>query len=142
MKQLTPPQAAILKRVVDEFKEVPGVEAIVLGGSHARGRARPDSDIDIGLYYWPGTAFSIQQVRQIASRINDTPDPVVSGFGEWGRWVDGGAWLTIERQRVDLLYRKRCVGLTAFRLAGSTSCISFPIRRDTDHFGRPFRFAT
>lgn len=37
--------------------------------------------------------------------------------------------------------RKRCVDLTAFELAGSTSCISFPIRRDTDHFGRPFRFA-
>lgn len=105
MQQLTPFQAAILKRVVDEFREVTGVEAVVLGGSHARGRARPDSDIDIGLYYWPGTAFSIQQVRQIASRINDTLDPVVSGFGEWGRWVDGGAWLTIEGQRVDLLYR-------------------------------------
>ncbi len=85
MQQLTPFQGAILKRVVDEFREVTGVEAVVLGGSHARGRARPDSDIDIGLYYWPGTAFSIQQVRQIASRINDTPDPVVSGFGEWGR---------------------------------------------------------
>jgi predicted nucleotidyltransferase len=105
MQQLRPFQAAILKRIVDEFKEMPGVEAIVLGGSHARGRARPDSDIDIGLYYLQDTPFSIQQVRQIASRINDTPNPVVSGFGEWGRWVDGGAWLTIEGQRVDLLYR-------------------------------------
>ncbi len=105
MQQLTPVQATILKRVVDELKEVPGVEAIVLGGSHARGRARPDSDIDIGLYYLQETPFSIQQIRQITSRINDTPNPVVSGFGEWGRWMDGGAWLTIEGQRVDLLYR-------------------------------------
>ena len=105
MKQLTPPQAAILRRVVDALKEVAGVEAIVLGGSHARGRARPDSDIDIGLYYWPGAAFSIEQVRRIASRLNDAPEPVVSGFGVWGRWMDGGAWLTIEGQRVDLLYR-------------------------------------
>ncbi|WP_291209215.1 nucleotidyltransferase domain-containing protein [Hyphomonas sp.] len=105
MQQLTSFQAAILKRVVDELRELLGVEAIVLGGSHARGRARPESDIDIGLYYLQEAPFSIQQVRQIASRMNDTPNPVVSGFGDWGRWVDGGAWLTIEGQRVDLLYR-------------------------------------
>lgn len=105
MQQLKPLQAAILKRVVAELKEVVGMEAIVLGGSHARRRARPDSDIDIGLYYRPGTAFSIEHVRRIALHLNDAPEPVVSGFGEWGRWMDGGAWLTIEGQRVDLLYR-------------------------------------
>ncbi len=105
MKQLTPPQAAILSRVVDELTELRGVEAIVLGGSHARGRARPDSDIDVGLYYLRRTPFAVEHVRRIASRLNDAPDPVVTGFGEWGRWMDGGAWLTIEGQRVDLLYR-------------------------------------
>jgi predicted nucleotidyltransferase len=105
MNQLTPPQLVILNRVVGELTDVAGVEAIVLGGSHARGRARADSDIDVGLYYREDMPFDIQQVRRIASRINDAPAPVVSGFGEWGRWVDGGAWLTIEGQRVDLLYR-------------------------------------
>jgi transposase len=49
---------------------------------------------------------------------------------------------SLQPHRSETFKRKRCVGLTAFRLAGSTSCISFPIRRDTDHFGRPFRFAT
>lgn len=105
MKQLAAPQFVILERVVSELRELAGLEAIVLGGSHARGRARPDSDIDIGLYYRRETPFSIEQVRQIAAQMNDTPDPVVSGFREWGRWVDGGAWLQIEGQRVDLLYR-------------------------------------
>ena len=38
-------------------------------------------------------------------------------------------------------FRKRCVCLTVFQLAGNISCISFPIRRDTDHFGRPSQFA-
>lgn len=90
---------------MDDLRVLTGVEAIVLGGSHARGRARPDSDIDIGLYYRPESPFSIDEVRRIASRLNDVPDPVVSGFLEWGRWVDGGAWLTIKGQRVDLLYR-------------------------------------
>jgi predicted nucleotidyltransferase len=105
MMHLTAPQLAIIHRVVDELKPLTGVEAIVLGGSHARGRARRDSDIDIGLYYRPESPFSIDEVREIASRLNDVPDPVVSGFREWGRWVDGGAWLTIDGQRVDLLYR-------------------------------------
>lgn len=105
MKQLTATQMAIIEKVVDSLQALKGVEAIVLGGSHARGRARPDSDIDIGLYYTRGSPFSIEQVRGVASHLNDLPDPVVSGFLEWGRWVDGGAWLTIEGQRVDLLYR-------------------------------------
>jgi predicted nucleotidyltransferase len=105
MKQLSAHQKFVLTRVVDELRALEGVEVIVLGGSHARGRARPDSDLDIGLYYRPENAFSVEQVRQVARRLNDTPDPVVSGFGEWGRWVDGGAWLTIDGQRVDLLYR-------------------------------------
>lgn len=105
MNQLTQSQKAILDKVVVELGEVAGVEAIVLGGSHARGRARADSDIDVGLYYRDDIPFDIHKVRQIASRLNDTPDPVVSDFGAWGRWVDGGAWLTIEEQRVDLLYR-------------------------------------
>ncbi len=55
-----------------------------------------------------------------------------------------GALSTDEVRRLKQLEAensKRCVGLTAFQLAGSTSCISFPIRRDTDHFGRPFQFA-
>lgn len=105
MKQLTAQQMAIIERVVDDLRVLTGVEAIVLGGSHARGRARPDSDIDIGLYYRPQAPFSIDEVRRIVSRHNDVPEPVVSGFLEWGRWVDGGAWLTIKGQRVDLLYR-------------------------------------
>jgi predicted nucleotidyltransferase len=79
------------------FAEVPGVVAVVLGGSRATGRARPDSDWDFGLYY------------------RDTIDPAdvralgfggeVFATGEWGRVVNGGAWLVIDGQRVDLIYR-------------------------------------
>ena len=35
--------------------EVAGVAAVTLGGSWGRGEARPDSDVDLGLYY--GTVF-------------------------------------------------------------------------------------
>ena len=34
-----------------QLSEIPGIAAVVLGGSWARGTARPDSDLDIGLYY-------------------------------------------------------------------------------------------
>jgi Domain of unknown function (DUF4037)/Nucleotidyltransferase domain len=77
----------------------------VLGGSHARGRARPGSDIDLGLLYSEASPFSVSGVRELAEAINDTTAPVVSGFYEWGPWVNGGAWLTVGGQRVDFIYR-------------------------------------
>lgn len=77
----------------------------MLGGSHARGRAQPGSDIDLGLFYSETGPFSIHSIRQLAADINDTADPVVTDFFGWGPWVNGGAWLSIGGQRVDLLYR-------------------------------------
>lgn len=77
----------------------------MLGGSHARGRARPESDIDLGLLYSETSPFEIERVRELARAVNDAPEPVVTGFYEWGPWVNGGAWLTIGGQRVDLIYR-------------------------------------
>jgi hypothetical protein len=81
------------------------VRAVVLGGSHARGCAQPGSDIDLGVFYSETDPFSIETVRELAEAVNDTAAPVVTGFYEWGPWVNGGAWLTIGGQRVDFIYR-------------------------------------
>jgi hypothetical protein len=89
----------------DAWVAIPGVQAVVLGGSFARGRAQPESDIDLGLLYSEAAPFSIEELRALARELNDTPEPVVTGFYAWGRWVNGGAWLTIGGQRVDFLYR-------------------------------------
>lgn len=51
MKSLSQDQEAIVVDVVHKIGRLENVTAIVLGGSYARGRARPDSDIDIGIYY-------------------------------------------------------------------------------------------
>ncbi len=91
--------------VVTQLASVQGTQAIVLGGSHASDTALPDSDIDIAIYYSEAQPLDINHVRSIASTFNDTANPVVTGLGEWGRWVNGGAWLTVEGQRVDFLYR-------------------------------------
>jgi predicted nucleotidyltransferase len=84
-------------RLVQEVAQVPGVTAVTLGGSRARGAARPDSDWDIGLYY--RGSIDTGAVRELGYAGHVT-EP-----GEWGRIVNGGAWLEIEGERVDLLYR-------------------------------------
>jgi hypothetical protein len=76
---------------------IPGVVAVTLGGSRATNTALADSDWDFGLYYrgrldpadiaalgWPGQVFAP---------------------GDWGRIVNGGAWLTVDGTKVDLIYR-------------------------------------
>jgi hypothetical protein len=105
LTQLTPQQRELVSSLAQRLGAIPGIRAVVLGGSHARGRAMPGSDIDLGLFYSETAPFSIQTVRELAEGANDTTSPVVTGFYEWGPWVNGGAWLTIGGQRVDLLYR-------------------------------------
>jgi len=105
VKQLSPKQRELVSSLVKQLGVIRGIRAVVLGGSHARGRAQPGSDIDLGLLYSETDPFSIQSVRELAESVNDTAGPVVTNFYEWGPWVNGGAWLTIGGQRVDFIYR-------------------------------------
>jgi hypothetical protein len=83
--------------IATQLAAIPGVVAVTLGGSRATNTAAPGSDWDFGLYYqgrldpadvvalgWPGRVFAP---------------------GDWGRIVNGGAWLTIDGTKVDLIYR-------------------------------------
>lgn len=90
--------------LVDALATAPGVAAVVLGGSYARGTARPDSDVDLGLYYDPAAPFRIDDIARIAQRVTVKP-PTVTDFYGWGAWVNGGAWLHTATGKVDLLYR-------------------------------------
>ena len=49
MHRLPLPQREIARALVDDLARIPGLVSIVLGGSHARGRATPTSDVDLGL---------------------------------------------------------------------------------------------
>lgn len=96
----------LLARIIPELADVPGVAAIVLGGSRARGTAHETSDYDLGLYYRDGAAPDIDRLRAAATALVDDPGAVhVTPVGEWGSWIVGGAWLTIGGRKVDLLYR-------------------------------------
>jgi predicted nucleotidyltransferase len=105
VKQLSREQHELVSSLAKQLGAIPGVRAVVLGGSHARGRAEPGSDIDLGILYSEAAPFSIASVRELAEAVNDTAGPVVTDFYGWGPWVNGGAWLTIGGQRVDFLYR-------------------------------------
>ena len=86
-----------LERLVAALEAIPRVEAVVLGGSRAQGRERPDSDWDIGIYY--RGELSGDSVRALGY------EGTVVEPGEWGPMMNGGAWLDIEGHRVDVLYR-------------------------------------
>ena len=86
-----------MEQLATKLAAIPGVVAVTLGGSRASNTAVEGSDWDFGLYYrgsldpadivvlgWPGRVFAP---------------------GEWGRIVNGGAWLTIEGTKVNLIYR-------------------------------------
>jgi hypothetical protein len=86
-----------VEQLATQLAAIPGVVAVTLGGSRATGTAVEGSDWDFGLYYrdrldpadiialgWPGRVFAP---------------------GQWGRIVNGGAWLTVDGTRVDLIYR-------------------------------------
>jgi hypothetical protein len=105
VKQLSPDQRQLVSSLAQRLGAIPGMMAVVLGGSHARGRAQPASDLDLGLLYSEATPFAIHSVRELAEAVNDTAGPVVTNFYGWGPWVNGGAWLTVGGQRVDFLYR-------------------------------------
>lgn len=83
----------LLNDITDELKRVDGVKAIVLGGSYAIGMATENSDLDIGIYYSELNPFDIEKVKDVAKKIANSDQPTVTGFYEWGPWVNGGAWM-------------------------------------------------
>ena len=95
----------LLEQLVDQLSRVDGVVAIVLGGSYASGTQHATSDMDIGLYYREARPFSIADIRRIAEGVATNSKATVTGFYEWGDWVNGGAWIHTPQSKVDFLYR-------------------------------------
>ena len=90
-------KTGLMRELAERLRGIPGVVAVTLGGSRATGTAREESDWDFGLYY--RGRISADDVRALGFE-GEVVEP-----GEWGRLVNGGAALTVEGQRVDLLYR-------------------------------------
>ncbi len=93
---------ARLAELAGRITEVPGVVGVLLGGSRARRVHAPDSDTDLGLYYRP--PLDVAALGALAREVGG-PSARVTATGEWGPWVDGGGWLTVDGSAVDWIYR-------------------------------------
>lgn len=86
---------------------MPGVAAIVLGGSYARGTADRHSDIDLGLYYDSDRPFRVAELRSVARELDDRHlDALVTDFG--GPGVNGGGGAMAARDPAQI------VGITRY----------------------------
>ena len=102
----TAPVPDVALHVAERLRTLSGVAAVVLGGSVARGDADARSDVDLGLYYDPARPFAIPALREVARELDDRHQAdLVTDFGGWGPWINGGGWLVIGGTRVDWLYR-------------------------------------
>lgn len=95
----------LLNQVCQQLQHVPGIAAVVLGGSRATGTAGPQSDVDIGVYYRKDS-LDLTALDIAATALDqEHRGGLVAGPGGWGNWVDGGAWLTMDGLPVDLILR-------------------------------------
>lgn len=87
-----------LEHVADALFGLPGVDAVMLGGSRVYGDPGPETDWDLSIYY--RGAFDTDDLRALAW------PGVVSRLREWGGGVfNGGAWLEVDGRKVDVHYR-------------------------------------
>lgn len=94
-----------LQKITAVLRDCPFILGVVLGGSHATGTATAQSDIDIGIYY-DAAALDVNMLNRAAKQLDDSErENLVCREGEWGKWVNGGGWLTVDGRAVDLLLR-------------------------------------
>lgn len=84
----------ILDDLADQLANMPGAIAVVLGGSRATGAGDARSDWDLGVYYRGAIDTSA------LAALGEVHPP-----GAWGRIMNGGAWLSLGGEKVDVLLR-------------------------------------
>ncbi|MFF2109198.1 nucleotidyltransferase domain-containing protein [Rhodococcus koreensis] len=95
-------QDAVLRPLAGRLCLVDGVVGVTLGGSRARGTHTAESDYDLGVYY--RGALDTDGLTALAQKWAGA-GASATRTGEWGPWVDGGAWLSYDGRAVDWLYR-------------------------------------
>jgi hypothetical protein len=97
----------LLGEITSALAETPGVAAIALGGSRARGTATEASDYDVGIYFYRERPLDTAALLDAVRPLVDRPETAaVTAVGEWGPWIVGGGWLRVGGKKVDVLYRE------------------------------------
>jgi predicted nucleotidyltransferase len=75
---------AALDAFVERLKPVPGIVALVVGGSRARGWADTSSDTDLGLYYHRHNPLNVAALDAVATECDDRKSAglVTASFGQ------------------------------------------------------------
>jgi hypothetical protein len=104
---MDPVDDPLLTRITPVLAGVPGVAAVVLGGSRARGTSTATSDYDLGIYFHRERPLDTAALLAAVTPLVDEPAAAaVTAIGEWGPWIVGGGWLRIAKTKVDILYRE------------------------------------
>ena len=95
-----------INKIRNNFKDIPGVVGVVLGGPRAVGLHRPNSDIDIRIYYDDLLGFDMDKVNEVVTKMdNEKRNNLVAPLGEWGPWDNTGGTLKIRDYQVNLVFR-------------------------------------
>jgi hypothetical protein len=86
----------LLEALVTRLSQIPGMAAIVLGGSYASGTHHETSDLDIGPYYFAAQPFLIEDIRRIAQAVSMNGVPTITDFfeGEPGSIRSKARWIS------------------------------------------------
>ena len=95
-----------MDKIIAVLSKVPGVSAIALGGSQSRKEADANSDYDIGIYYNNKDLNRIALGDSLKNLDDQHRENLLNPPGEWGPWINGGSWLTVDGIPVDILLRE------------------------------------
>ncbi len=96
----------LLERIAPVLAAVPGVVAVVLGGSRASGASHSASHYDVGLFFSERAGLDVGPLLEaVKGQVDDSHAASITEVGGWGPWIVGGGWLSIAGKKVDLLYR-------------------------------------
>ena len=95
-----------MDKIIAVLSKVPGVSAIALGGSQSRKEADANSDYDIGIYYNNKDLNRFALGDSLKNLDDQHRENLLNPPGEWGPWINGGSWLTVDGIPVDILLRE------------------------------------
>lgn len=138
MSEAAKKQEMIITKVTESIKNIVGIEAIVLGGSHVNKTSSPSSNIDIGLYYFADGVLDINTLDNMMTELDDGKRQGILALpGAWGEWLNGGSCIVMDGMIVDISLRNITKVNELIDNSNNKGSISVSYQ-----FGHPFGFVS